>query len=258
MKSRHAPRRLRLTGVVILAALLGLVSACEKEPDALALPDARAFFLPRSGPSGAALAFRVDSVVYDPAVGGTARLASASTWTLERADADPADTTATSTAALFRVTARDTSGRRGGDFLWDWIADDRSVSNRLDGVEHLSLLAPLTPGTAWSSLPEAELDREIAVAGEPVAIHKGWGQARIDSVATYTLPSGTAVEAVYVTLSEAENLLELREYREVYGRGLGLLERRVRILDTQVTDASIPWSERAERGFELALKRSGL
>ena len=69
------------------------------------------------------------------------------------------------------------------------------------------------------------------------------------------MPDGMAIDAAYVTLVSSENLIELREWREVYGKGEGLLERRIRVLDTQIADSSIAFEDRAERGFTLTMRR---
>ena len=202
-----------------------------------------------TAPVGDDIAFAVDSVVYDPVIGGTARLTSSTTWSLRRQESD-------SLGVTFVVAVADSSGDSRDRYLWRWrVEDERRLVSSLDGLELFHLPIPLRASTLWDPLIYANREREIFVAGEPVEAYKLW-DARVDSVGTYRLPDGSDVEAVWVALAHAENLIELREVREVFGAGVGLLERHVRILDTQRIDADADWSERAEAGFEVHIVRT--
>ena len=226
-----------------LGAVLA-VGSCREEVGGFALQGDATYLLP---PSEGALEFTVDSIVYDPAVGGTDRDSTRSVWRLRALKADEGE-------VLYEVDVlRD--GARIGGFLWAWEARERQSVSTLDGVAVVGLIAPFSPSTTWDPLVYADPDLELAVAGEPVAAYKRWGGS-IDSVSNYDFPDSTPIRAVWVTLADDENLLELRQVHEVYGAGEGLLERRARILDTQNTNSAIAWSARAERGFEIHLKRS--
>lgn len=219
-------------------------TACREEVDGFELEGDATYLLP---PTGRAIEFTVDSIVYDPAVGGTSRDSTRSLWRLRTLRAAEGE-------VLYEVDVlRD--GERIGGFLWAWEARERRSVNTLDGVALVGLIAPFTPATTWDPLVYADPELEVSVAGEPLAAYKRWGGS-IDSTSDYDLPHATPIRAVWVTLADDENLLELRQVHEVYGAGEGLLERRARILDTQNTNNAIAWSERAERGFEIHLKRS--
>lgn len=217
---------------------------CGEDPDDFALAGDATYRLP---PRGGVTEFTVDSVVYDPDVGGTRRDSSRSTWALTPLAGEPEGQVA------FEVDVRQ-AGQPVGGYVWTWESRGRQSVNTLDGVSVIGLISPFARGTSWDPLAYADRDLVVDVAGEGVAAYKRWA-GRIDSTGEYALPDGREVEAVWVTLSDDENLLELRDVREVYGAGEGLLERRVRILDTQDTDASVAWAERAERGFEITMKR---
>lgn len=237
-----------ITTQVLGAALwVGGIAACGPEDDGLDYAGDASYLLPAGLGT---IEFVVDSIVYDPAVGGTARDSTRSIWRLRRLD----DTARVATdEALYEVDVlRD--GRRIAGFLWAWEVRDRQSVNTLDNIPILGLIAPFSQQTAWDPLTYANPETVLSVAGEPVAAYKRWSGS-IDSVGVYPLPDGSAVEAVWVTLADDENLLELREVSEVYGRDKGLLARSVRILDTQNTDAAVPWAIRAERGFEVYLTR---
>ena len=237
------PSRARFT-LVALAALVAQ-TACAPDLEGVPFFGDETYLLPSGGYP---IEFAVDSIVYDPAVGGTDRDSTRSIWRLR-----PLGDSATADRVIFEVEVlRD--GERIGGLLWAWESRDRRSVNTLDGVSLIGLLAPFSEQTTWDPLLYADPDAVLSVAGEPVAAFKRWRGA-VDSIGVYTEPDGERVEAVWVQLADDENLLELREVTEVYGRDRGLLARSVRILDTQNTDAEVAWADRAERGFEVYLTR---
>ncbi len=239
--------RSKLVGLVLATAAL---TACEKETTERPPGPDLADYLPMASPgTDAAIRFAVDSVTYDPAAGGTAVERSSQVWTLEPAETDSAR------ERLFLITRRNERNEVGGQQFWRWelLSEGRGITSAIGGITYLSLTAPFTPGSTWDVLGFTQAGLVVNVEEEPIAIHKDWG-ATIDSVGAYRLGDGTEVESVFVTHADSENRIELRRVREVYGRGYGLLSRSVEILDSQdLRDR--PWSEKAERGFTLEMRR---
>ena len=229
--------------VSLLVSVLLLASCGDDVPDLTASNELSEFyFLPADGAR-----FEVDSVVFDPVIDGIAQLASTTTWRFELIDSSASDRT-------YTVRVRDTLGRALGTQFWLFEETEAGLSHTYDGLTYLSIAQGADRNLMWDPLQFTDPNLQIAVAGEPVDLHKSWS-AQLDSIGTYTLTTGESVEALFVSLASSENLLELREVNEVYGRGLGLLERRMRILDTQQTASSAPWEEKAERGFTLTMRR---
>lgn len=235
---------------LVLATAVAVV-ACEEEST---LPvagevDLRDYLIAPGGDSVGAITFTVDSTTYDPAANGTAIRSSRQIWSLAVVEEDAPD------ERLYLVRKfRD--GKPAGSQYWRWgtLDENRGLTNTLDGVTYLSLVQPLTVGTAWDATALTDPDLIVDVEAEPIALHKDWS-ARLDSVGMYTRINDTPIKAVYVTHADSENSIELRRVREVYGEGLGLLERSVDILDTQnFTD--LPWEQKAERGFQVRLQRT--
>ena len=238
--------------VLATAALLGLLAACETEPSVAPGPvvDLEDYLIaPTPASADGLVAFSVDSTLYDPDVSGTAVRRSRQSWSLERVTVDTTDD------RLFLVTRRDSAGIRGRQY-WRWgtTAGDEGVVHTLDGITYLSLTSPLRVGSTWDPLRFTDPQLVLPVEAEPIALHKDWG-ARIDSLGEYALPGGGTVPAVWVSLADSENRIELRRVREVYGEGVGLLERHADVLDSQTLD-QLPWEQKAERGFQVVIRRT--
>lgn len=227
--------------------------SCEREPAISPGPVAEVseyLLSPTSLSTDGTIAFSVDSTLYDPSVGGTDVRTSTQTWVLRpQAGASGTD------ERRFLVTRRDSVGEVVGQQFWQWdtTPEGTGVTNTLDGLTYLSLTTPLQVGSSWDALRFTDAQLVISVEDEPIAVHKDWS-ATIDSLGEYALPDGSNVEAVWVSHASSENRIELRRVREVYGRGVGLLERRADVLDSQNLE-DLPWDTKAERGFSVVIKR---
>ncbi len=242
-----AVHRTILLGLVLAQAVLW--QSCEKEPTA-ALP-----IVPLSEylfPDVAQITFRYDSVTYNPAIGGTAkRLASGRFVLAQEAENRPL----IPGLGRYRVLVLDTQDQVRSTFVWTWDLrrNENELTHRADGIEYLGLTSAQMLGTTWNALIYTDSELEISIEGEPLRIHKDWA-ASVDSIGKYELGNGQLVDAVWVSHANSENRIELRRVREIYGRGLGLLERHVQILDSQNL-SDVPWDQKAERGFTLSLFR---
>lgn len=224
--------------------------ACDTEPDTFEATGDVSYFVPAGDEP---IRFQVDSVIYDPSVSGTDRIMSSSIWTLE-----PVQNSIDSEPFFVSVEPADTTGSASQRYIWDFQSygiSDGSHITQLDGFSYVNLVTPFTNQSSWDALQFADPNLEISVAGEPLRIHKDWTIAVIDSIGLYSLPNGTSIDAVFVSLTSSENAIELREFKEVYGKGYGLLERSQRFLDTQQSASTEAWEDKAERGFTVYMKR---
>ena len=238
-----------LLSVFSVIALCALLTSCDAETDNFIATGDESYFVP----AGTGLIqFQVDSVIYDPIVNGTDRILSSSIWTLDDLDENEGD------AFLVSVMGTDSGSVATQRYIWDFQTSNvtgNQHSSLLDGFSYINLVTPFTERTTWNALQNADPNLSINIAGEPLAINKDWTTARVESIGPYTLPDGSTVDAVFVVLTEAENAIELREFTEIYGKGLGLLERSQRFLDTQQAGSTEPWEVKAENGFTVVMKR---
>ena len=228
----------------LLARTCLVLSACsDPEPDDFVSLNLESFyFLPQEGSR-----FQVDSLIFDPAVGGTAKLRSTTTWEFTCVDSS-------ASAKTYTVSVVDSTGTAAAPQFWQFENTSSGLVHLYDGISYLAIGELAETRRDWNPLVFTDPDLIVSIAGEPVEIHKGWS-AVLDSVGRYTLPNGSEIDAVWISLADSENLLELRRVQEVYGRGEGLLERHLEILDTQQTASSADWLEKAERGFALSMRR---
>ncbi|MFK8056678.1 MAG: hypothetical protein AB8F78_11210 [Saprospiraceae bacterium] len=235
---------------LFLCALSTLLVSCDPEPDPFEATGDESYFSPAGTDP---IRYQVDSVIYDPSLAGTDRIATSSVWSLS-----PIAETTDSKPFYVTVDNLDSAATPVQRYIWDFqtngVLGGRHI-NQLDGYSYVSLVTPFTSQSTWDALQMSDPSLVITVAGDPLEIHKDWSIARIDSIGPYTLPDGSNVDAVFVILTASENAIELREFKEIYGKGYGLLERSQRMLDTQQSGSTDPWEEKAENGFTVEMKR---
>ena len=208
--------------------------------------------------------YEVDSIIYDPAVGGTA-VDSFRTFIREVV----ADTLLDNTGeALYRV---ERYYRRNDTLPWQaervlTLSRDEQRATRVeDNLRFTKLVFPVRAGKFWDGNAFFDELRFVFVAGESVQMFKGWQYRILEAGAPATVGSLEFEEVVTVQNADnryLNNFLELRLATEQYARGVGLVYRELNIWDTLCRDCcggntedgvcqSLPWEEKVEKGFSV-------
>lgn len=118
----------------------------------------------------------------------------------------------------------------------------------------IKLLLPLTPFKSWDGNKLFDPATIVTVSGETIEMFKYWEYEVLSAGVPDTINGQMFGEVATISQANSENLIELRYALEKYARGVGLVERELRILDSQNTDEFIPWEQKAEKGFILYQK----
>lgn len=125
---------------------------------------------------------------------------------------------------------------------------DNRTLRTVDNRTYVELLHPAVEGATWDALRYFDAGSFVAVRGGQMDVFKEWGAvvAQVDMPYQGALSFENALE---VTLADFETVIELREVRAYYVRGVGMVGRVERILDTQCNTCLTPWIEKAELGY---------
>lgn len=235
-----------------LAWVLILLVACRGEdPRPVMEEEARAYFPVQLGNSWV---WSVDSVVYDPI--GSARPIDTVHAYIQEQVVD----SFLSGGSLGFVVHR--SMRRDSSEAWIFQKailvfpeSDRILWNE-DNLTFLRLKDPLKVGLEWEATALIDPLVQLPIYGELMQPFKEWSSL-VQGLGD-TLITNEAIWDDVLTLRQAdyENLLERRFCLEVFQRGVGLVHRRMMILDTQCQGfpancAGVPWEIKAEKGYIL-------
>lgn len=240
---------------IALYVLLGFLFSCDNRETEEIVIDYGYEYYPLA--VGSSWTYQVDSIIFDPAIGGTA-LDSTRSYvreviadTLELADGETA----------FRV---EHYYRHHDTLAWEiasvytLAADDEKAYRTEDNLRFIKLVFPLKKGSNWDGNAFFDDTRDILIAGESVEMFKSWSYEVLESGISRQIGDLSFEEVAVVQNADDENLIERRYAIEEYARGVGLISKELLIADTQCNvccngDFSIceplSWREKAEKGM---------
>lgn len=120
----------------------------------------------------------------------------------------------------------------------------------------IKMIYPPKVNQAWDGNSFFDVTENIVVAGETVEMFKNWEYTVKSVDSTETIGNFNFDQVLTVQLADDKNAIELRFAQEKYARGVGLVEKTYRILDTQCIAecAGQTWEEKAEKGFILTTR----
>jgi len=241
----------------ILSLLLGglavFFGACRPDQPGPA-PDPGYDFAPLD--TGLQWIYRVDSTAFRPSAAGVDSTPISFYWRERITD--------TLSGQAWRIE-RARGPSPGGPWKIVQVLSRRLDQNRLIQTEDnrpvIQLVFPPREGRCWDPAVLLNPDQPVAVAGEPVRLFKNWAACirRADPPAPLA-EEFPAPAYILAELADWESAIERRQVQYWYGQGIGLLQARWQILDTQcryccqedlAACSALPWAERVERGFRL-------
>lgn len=224
---RHLRRILGITGLGLL--LTALACSNQQELETVEVDMGYGYFPLQIGRSWT---YTVDSVVFVPQIGG---ILQDSSRTLVRELL--VDTTTSLTGE--RLYRGERYERKSDTLPWQFrkvftlSRNERQAIRQEDNVRVVVLPFPNSRNAVW--FPDAYFDDNtfFPVAGESVAVFIDWRAAVVDRGMSFVLGDSTIEETLLVENLNFENENNWREVKEIYARGIGLVERQWRILDLE-------------------------
>lgn len=175
------------------------------------------------------------------------------------------------TGAVNYIIERFTSQNQNGPWqvtdVWNTKKTETKVERVEENLRFIKMVFPIREGTAWNGNAFFQ-DTTIVIGGETIDFYKHWSdQYEYESVDIPEEFNGVMYDSVLTVIqSEAsENKINHRVSIEKYARGVGLVYKEMKILDTQCQIGAsecggndslsycngISWEEKAERGLIL-------
>ncbi len=129
-------------------------------------------------------------------------------------------------------------------------------AERMEGNQrYLNLVFPARLGNSWDGNAYLDQDTIYTIRNVSIEIYKGWedfSYTQLDEA--YQLNGFNFDSTLLVQQVDYENLIELRSSVERYAKGIGLVYKELKILDTQcggnlAACQGLSWEEKAEKGF---------
>ncbi len=241
-----------------LAVVVLIVSSCNKrETEPLDLDFGYAYYPLQVGQIRE---FAVDSIIFDPAAGGTK--IDTNSWFIKESIADsfPGQDGLT-WYRIERVQRQsDTQPWQIGK-VYAAARSSQQAYRTEENLRFINMIFPLKANETWNGNAFFSNATSVEVAGEQLKMFKDWGDYRMISIAEPFQVGGISFENVCsIQMADSENLVEYRQAEEHYAKDIGLVYRELQILDTQCEVCcngdygvcpTIGWGQKAEKGFIL-------
>ncbi len=203
--------------------------------------------------------YQVDSVIFDPGIGGIEK-----EYISLQVKEVVVDTFRDETNVLMYKTERYERPEEGHEWEIKSVfargtEDDKAILLS-ENLRFIKFIFPPKIYKRWDGNVHFDEYLTVEIAGEPVQIYKSWEYEMTEVGTPLTQDPFDFEETTTVVNADYENIIEYRYAVEKYARGIGLVFRELRILDTQCQVCcnadinaceQVPWEEKAEAGFIL-------
>ncbi|MEZ4906977.1 MAG: hypothetical protein R2771_04905 [Saprospiraceae bacterium] len=140
--------------------------------------------------------------------------------------------------------------------LFNYIIEDKKIIKSEDNLKFIELVFPIKTGIYWEGNEFFDSDNTIIyIAGEPIKMYENWNYRYIDDENTFTIDDEEYNNVITVIQTDTENSIERRYSEEKYSKNIGLIYKKMLILNTQkYEETDTPWELKAEEGFILEKK----
>lgn len=199
---------------------------------------------------GQRMIYQVDSIIYDTT--GTGIIIDTSiTYLQEEIVAELTDNTG---QPLYRIEISEK--KELGDpwqirSVYAAQRTDQAAYRTEENLRFIKMIFPLERNSPWDGNRFFDATVNVVVAGETIEMFKNWEYQIIEIGEPGQVGQFVFDQITTISQADDENLIELRYSQEKYAKGIGLVYKEMRILDTQNISETLPWEEKAQKGFIL-------
>jgi hypothetical protein len=137
--------------------------------------------------------------------------------------------------------------------IWTAIRTDEGAEWIEENLRFLKMVFPLKEGLDWDGNQYIDITTIVPIAGESVEVFKSWSYEVLSVDESDQIGDMVFDEVAHIAQASSENLIELRLSEEKYAKGIGLIYREMKILDTQciIECDGQSWEDRAQKGYIL-------
>ncbi len=200
---------------------------------------------------GKYMVYEVDSVVYDITTGSSS-ITTNTIQVREEITNSFVDNEGRTVFRLERSERQDAASPWSVRDVWTTAVTDRQAERVEENLRFIKLVFPVsTETTPWNGNKFIDETTVISVAGESISVFKNWLYEYRTTGESVEVNGELYSDVTTVYQADEENLIELRLSKEQYARGVGMIYREMKILDTQCIAPceTMTWEEKAEKGF---------
>lgn len=194
--------------------------------------------------------YQLDSIIFDPAVGGIVR-DTISNQLKEVVRDTFTDLTGEQNYIIDRYLRKNEASPWVINSVWHTALLDNQAQRVENNLRFVKLIFPPKEGATWDGNKYFNPNTKFSVAGESLEIYKNWSYYIQSSGGAENIHGNNFDRVVTIIQSDDENAIEKRYSVEKYAFGVGLIFKEMVILDTQNISDILAWEDKAEKGFIL-------
>lgn len=201
---------------------------------------------------GKYMIYDVDSTIYDIVGGNNVSVTVNSIQVKEEVTDSFPDNEGRTVFRIERFERNDENEEWRIKDVWTAAITERQAERTEENLRFIKLIFPVSENTnPWDGNRYIDENTVIPVAGESIFIFKNWLYEYREIGTSLNVGPFTFDDVVEVYQADEENFIELRRSYEYYAKGVGLVNRKIWILDTQCIEpcAGQTWEEKAQKGF---------
>lgn len=208
---------------------------------------------------GQSKTFQLDSIIFDPIVGGIS--VDTFSWLLRE---EIVDTLRDGTGTLNYVVERSQRRLEDDDWkingVWTMSMTETQAIRTEDNLRFIKMNFPLRENADWDANIFVDKNLEVTIAGETLEIFKGWESKILTLEESFNINGQNVDDVLSIQLADNENLIEYRFGVERYAKDIGLIYKELWVVDTQCEFCcnsdfafceSLEWITKGEAGFVL-------
>jgi len=135
--------------------------------------------------------------------------------------------------------------------VWTTSIDDDRATRTEENLRFIKLVFPVVEGTSWDGNAFFDDSKFYPAGADEIQIYLDWNYRLVDQGNSAIIGSINYEDVAKVEQHNDTTNISLRYAEETYAKGIGLVERRMAIYDTQEQNTDLSWDDRAEVGFRL-------
>jgi len=133
--------------------------------------------------------------------------------------------------------------------VWSAEKTEKQAIRTEENLRYIKMIFPLSENAVWDGNIFIDQPIIISIAGETLEFLKDWTYEVINKDVAEQIGTFAFDEVTTISQVDEENLIEIRFAREKYAKGVGLVFKEMRIMDTQNINADLKWENKAQKGF---------
>lgn len=140
-------------------------------------------------------------------------------------------------------------------FVNAYRTEDMAVENERN-LKFIKMIFPVSEGKTWEGNKLFDANNTIIkIAGEPIKVYENWLYRYSKLIDKYEVNGKEYSDVVEIVQTDTDYKLEKRFSVEYYAKNVGLIYKKMMILNTQkIDETNTPWELKAEEGFIMEQK----